>query len=339
MKKIAVIGGGVAGLEVAKQLLQANIPVTLIEQSSKIGGNIKNYAYLFPDFYNAEELLNSYHYLITDPNLQLLLNTEVAKIDFSKKIYNILTKDGISIPADAIVIATGYNTFDARLKEEFGYGIYENVITSVQLEQMFKNKDIKTPSGKIPERIGFIHCVGSRDAKVGNTYCSRLCCVTAIKQAIETKKLLPSVEIFCFYIDLRMYGLLFEDLYLSAQRDYNIQFVRGRLSEASEMLDKRIQIKAEDTLIGKPLQMTADMIVLMVGMEASDFSKQFKYHNGLEVNEHGFFNPINPHNLRNLTSKEGIFLAGTAIGPMSVGETLDHARGTALSVLSFINAN
>jgi heterodisulfide reductase subunit A-like polyferredoxin len=64
----------------------------------------------------------------------------------------------------------------------------------------------------------------------------------------------------------------------------------------------------------------------MVGMEASDFSKQFKYNNGLDVNEHGFFSPINPHNLRNLTSKEGIFLAGTAIGPMYVGETLDHAR-------------
>ena len=339
MKKIVVIGAGIAGLVVSKQLLQANLPVTLIEQSSKIGGNIKNYAYLFPDFYNAEDLLNSYQYIITDPNLQLLLNAHVSKIDFSKKIYNVITKDGITIPADAIVIATGYNTFDARLKEEFGYGIYDNVITSVELEQMFKKQEIITPSGKVPERIGFIHCVGSRDAKVSNTYCSRLCCITAIKQAIETKKLLPLVEIFCFYIDLRMYGLLFEDLYLSAQRDYNIQFVRGRLSEASEMIDKKIQIKAEDTLIGRPLQMSADMIVLMVGMEASDFSKQFKYHNDLNVNEHGFFDPINPHNLRNLTAKEGVFLAGTSIGPMSVGETIDHARGTALSVLSYIKSN
>lgn len=86
MKKIVVIGAGIAGLEVSKQLLQANLPVTLIEQSSKIGGNIKNYAYLFPDFYNAEDLLNSYQYIITDPNLQLLLNAHVSKIDFSKNL-------------------------------------------------------------------------------------------------------------------------------------------------------------------------------------------------------------------------------------------------------------
>ncbi len=336
MKKIVIIGGGIAGLEVSRLLLQEGFPVTLIEKSSHLGGNIRNYAYLFPDFTPSEEILKNYTSLPGNADLQLLLNTEIEKIDFSSRPYTLFSNDGIAISADSIIIATGYQIFDARLKEEFGYGIYDGVITSVEMEKMIREQHIVTPYGKAPRRIAFIHCVGSRDAKVGNTYCSRLCCITAIKQAIETKKLLPQAEIFCFYIDLRMYGLTFEELYLNAQKEYNIQFVRGRLSETSEMIDKRLIIKAEDTLIGRPLKMMTDMLVLMVGMEASNFSKQFAYHNGLEIGEHGFFKPLNQFNARGKSQKEGIYFAGTSIGPMSVAETIEHAQATALSTISYL---
>lgn len=336
MKKIAVIGGGIAGLEVSRLLLQEGLPVTLIEKGSRLGGNLRNYTHLFPDFTPSDEILGNYRFLPSNSDLQLLMNTQIESIDFSTQPYTLHSKDGIAIPADPLIIATGYQVFDAKLKEEFGYGIYDGVITSVELEKMIKQHHIVTPYGKIPRRIAFIHCVGSRDAKVGNSYCSRLCCITAIKQAIETKKLLPETEIFCFYIDLRMYGLTFEELYLNAQKEYNIQFVRGRLSETSEMIDKRLIIKAEDTLIGRPLQMKADMLVLMVGMEASDFSKQFAYHNGLEIGEHGFFQPLNQFNARSKSQKEGIFFAGTSIGPMSVAETIEHARAAALSAISYL---
>ena len=91
------------------------------------------------------------------------------------------------ITAHAILLATGFDIFDASKKEEYGYGIYDNVITSVDLEQAFNSGKVVTAQGKTPKRIGFIHCVGSRDEKAGNPHCSKVCCVTAVKQAIEVE--------------------------------------------------------------------------------------------------------------------------------------------------------
>ncbi len=119
----------------------------------------------------------------------------------------------------------------------------------------------------MPQRIGFIHCVGSRDEKVGNLHCSKVCCVTAVKQAIEVKEMLPHAEIFLFYMDLRMFGRHFEELYKEAQQKYGIQFIRARLSEAFENPDGSLQIRIEDTLLAKPMKMTLDLLVLMVGIQ------------------------------------------------------------------------
>ena len=109
--------------------------------------------------------------------------------------------------AEAVFFApVGFGIDDlARRKEEYGYGIYENVITSVELENMFYNHSIKMANGNTPKRIGIIHCVGSRDEKVCNYHCSKLCCITGVKQAIELRELLPDTEIFCFYMDMRMF--------------------------------------------------------------------------------------------------------------------------------------
>jgi heterodisulfide reductase subunit A2 len=121
--------------------------------------------------------------------------------------------------------------FDATKKEEYGYGIYDNVITSADLEKLFlDSKLLVNPLGKTPKKIGLVHCVGSRDEKVGNVYCSKVCCVTAVKQAIEIKERLPESDVYCFYMDLRMYGMHFEALYKEAQEKYAVNFIRGRLS-------------------------------------------------------------------------------------------------------------
>ena len=98
--------------------------------------------------------------------------------------------------------------------------------------------------------VGFVHCVGSRDEKARNSQCSKVCCITAIKQAIEMKEKFPDAEIWCFYMDLRLFGKKFEDFYTKAQRDYGIHFVRGRVSEVSEDINSRVIVKAEDTLAG-----------------------------------------------------------------------------------------
>ena len=120
-----------------------------------------------------------------------------------------------------------------------------------------------------PKKIGFVHCVGSRDEKAGNRQCSKVCCATAVKQACEIKEKFPNSTVYCFYMDLRMFGRNYEDMYLEAQKKYGIIFVRGRVSEVSEKQDGTLLIKAEDTLSGKPLRVSLDLLVLMAGMQSS----------------------------------------------------------------------
>jgi heterodisulfide reductase subunit A len=135
---------------------------------------------------------------------------------------------------------------------------------------MFRKGEIVTADGTVPVNIGIVHCVGSRDEKVGNLYCSKLCCVTAVKQAIEIREHLPESKVYCFYMDMRMGGAYYEELYREAQETWGVNFIRGKVSEASETIDKKVVIKVEDTLAGRPLKMQVDLLILMAGMEMSE---------------------------------------------------------------------
>lgn len=146
-----------------------------------------------------------------------------------------------------MVVTSGFDLFPAELKEEYGYKIYDNVYTTVDVERMFRNGGIRTADGRIPKTIAFLHCVGSRDEKVNQRHCSRVCCITGVKQAIEMKQAIPDAEVYSFYMDMRMFGPGYEELYRQAQQEFNIHFIRGRISEASQTIDNRVQIKAEDT--------------------------------------------------------------------------------------------
>ena len=222
---------------------------------------------------------------------------------------------------------------DARRKEEYGYKIYDHVITSADLEQLLlPGGDLTVAAGKNPKRIAFVHCVGSRDEKTGNHYCSKVCCITGVKQAIELKKRLPEAEIYCFYMDLRMYGKHFEELYREAQEKYDIQFIRGRLSEASEKIDKSLLIKSEDTLSGRPLKMNVDLLVLLVGMEAGKGTTVAAATCGIGCEESGFLKTTDSFLKSNFSEQEGIFLAGSCTAPMTINDTILHARSAAIEV-------
>jgi heterodisulfide reductase subunit A len=196
--------------------------------------------------------------------------------------------------------------------------------------------DLTVAAGQHPRRIAFVHCVGSRDEKSGNHYCSKVCCITGVKQAIELKKRLPEAEIFCFYMDLRMYGKNFEELYREAQEKYDIQFIRGRLSEASEKIDKSLLIKAEDTLSGRPLKMNVDLLVLLVGMEAGAGTADAAKRCNISCEESGFLKTRDAFLQSNLSDREGIFLAGSCTAPMSINDTILHARSAALEVNNWL---
>lgn len=351
---VIVIGGGISGMTAASELSKLGLDVTLIEKEASLGGHVADWDRLFPDKKKASDVVD--HARKGLDGVNVLTGAEVKAMEhagpgFSVEILrqgNNLGSDaspgsspsppGTRLRARAVVMAAGFDLFEARKKEEYGYGIYDNVITSADLEKKFRNGGkILTSAGKTPGKIGIVHCVGSRDEKAGNLYCSRVCCVTGVKQAIELKEMHPSAEIFSFYMDLRMFGRHFEELYYEAQQTWGINFIRGRVSECAENADGSVVVKTEDTLSGKPLKVTVDILVLLSGFVPARDTAGLCRPLGMEKGEDGFLMSSDPHLGDNLSQVPGLFLAGTVKGPASVADCIADSRAAALEVYHYLN--
>ena len=335
-KHVIVIGGGVAGLEAAGQLSKAGVEVSLIEKERTTGGHLNNWYKLFPDRRASSEVKEYLDRNSLNSGIIFLTDTTIEKFNRNRSHFSVITNKGEEITADALIIATGFDLFKSARKEEYGYGIYDNVITSADLEEMFRTGKIVLTDGKVPSAIGIVHCVGSRDEKVGNLYCSKLCCITAVKQAIEIREHLPESKVFCFYMDMRMGGAFYEEIYREAQEKWNVNFIRGKVSEAGETINNKLVIKVEDTLAGRPLKMELDMLVLMAGMEMSEGGKKIAGLCGLDTGENRFFASADHHFGSNISNVDGIFYAGTCTAPMNITETISHARAAVLDTMDFL---
>lgn len=340
MYDVAVIGAGIAGIEAATKLAQMGYEVLVIEKSEQPGGHVSRWDRLFPAQRNAANLtadmLTAMHQAKA---IKILADTTVVDVRRDGHRFRMWLSDGQGITASAVLVATGFALFDAHRKEEYGYGIYDNVITSADLERMFASgQPVVTRKGECPRRVAFIHCVGSRDEKAGNRHCSKVCCATAVKQAIEIKQIYPQTEVYCFYMDLRMFDRHFETMYLDAQMQYGVIFVRGRLSEAAESIDGRVTVKAEDTLMGKQLKMSVDLLVLMAGMEAASETDRLADRLEIAIGKDGFLNPADEYLQANHARTKGIYLAGTCTGPKTIPETLADARAAAIAISEYLNS-
>jgi len=336
-KHVVVAGGGVAGMEAAGSLAEMGHLVSLVEKEQNPGGHLLQWHALFPDHRPADEVKHYLNKRIENENITVFTGIGVEKIRHHGHEVIVTLTDGTAINADAAIIATGFDLFDARRKEEYGYGIYDNVITSAELEDMFTAGKITTTDGRTPSRVGLIHCVGSRDEKVNNNHCSKVCCVTAVKQAIEIRKQLPGTEVFCFYMDMRMYGPYYEELYRESQEVYNVNYIRGKVSEASVNITNRLVIKVEDTLAGRPLKMELDLMVLMVGMEMSQSGTRLAEASGLKRGINRFLETGDHHFGNNLSGLRGVFYAGTCTAPMNITDTISHARAAVAETVRYLN--
>lgn len=322
-KRVLIIGGGIAGIQTALTLSQLNIQPVLIEKEGSLGGKLNKWDRLFPSMTPAHEVLDELLDSLQATSTQVLLNTSVAELQADGR--GVTLTDSTQLQGDAVVVASGFDLFDASRKEEYGYGLYENVYTTVDLERMFKSGKILTAQGTVPKTIALLHCVGSRDEKVNQRHCSRVCCITGVKQAIELKQALPEAEIYSFYMDMRMFGPGYEELYRQAQLEYNIHFVRGRISEAAQTLNHRIQIKAEDTLVGRPMKMDVDMLILIVGMQAGASNLAFSRHCGVELYPSGFVKPSDVFVRNTCSGTSNVVYAGTVTAPKNIPETINEA--------------
>jgi heterodisulfide reductase subunit A len=332
VKRVVIIGGGAAGMQTALELKARGIEPSIIERDIELGGKVRGWHKLFPSFTPADDVLRPLVDRIKSERIRCFLGQEVTSVASD----GVMLRSGERVMADAVVVATGFTLFDAHRKQEYGYGLYNNVITSVDLERMMKSGRVTLADGSEPRRIAILHCVGSRDEKVGQRHCSKVCCITGVKQAIELKEMYPQADVFNFYMDIRMFGPGYEELYREAQERYNIHFVRGRISEAAETINERIQIKAEDTLTGRPLRMTVDMLVLLVGMSPNYENRDIATSASLPLSPNGYFKSKDSFLGAVMSEREGIFYAGTATAPKSLADTLAEASLTASAVDSYL---
>jgi len=237
-----------------------------------------------------------------------------------------------TIKADAVLIATGFQPFNPKGKP-YGYGRFKNVVTGLELESMLKRYgEAKKPSdNKLPQKIAFIQCVGSRDAKLNHLWCSKVCCGSALRMARMIKERQPETEITFFYMDVQTFGKDFEQFYREAQED--IQMIRAIPGDFFEMDDQRLKVTFVNNPTHETMEEIFDLVVLSVGItpceDIGTLSRMFE----TGPDEFGF---LKTGDKEISVSKNGVFTAGTVQGPMSIPEAIAGAGSAVWKIIKFL---
>lgn len=257
---------------------------------------------------------------------------EAGAIDFEQKDELREAEVGCAI------VATGFEPFEPRLKPELGYGIYDNVLTALELERLDQASGPTQGriiiGGKEPKNVAFIQCVGSRDKSVGNEYCSRVCCMYSAKQAYYVKHKLPEAKVTVIYIDIRAYGKGYEQFYERVQKD-GVIYRRGSVSEIYRRGDK-LMVRAEDTLLGEFFEEDADLVVLAVGLIPSEGYQRLAEILGISAGADDFFCEAHPKLGSVESGVKGIFMAGCCQGPKDITDSVIQASAAAAAACAIL---
>jgi len=238
----------------------------------------------------------------------------------------------IALNVGAIVVATGFDVFDAKEKALLGYGKYPNVLTGLDVEERLRKEgSILLPcNGKPPADVAFIQCVGSRDEHIGNGYCSKVCCKYAMRLSRLLQYQNPEAKITIFYMDLQTAGKGFEEFHEQCKE--TIRFVQGIPVEISQVSSDRLGVKYEDLSQGKIAVENHDLVVLSVGMTPRKDAKNLAKILGINMGDSGFFDTLTPLDSTG-TNIEGIFISGCCQDPKDIPATIAHSTQAALSVI------
>ena len=323
-----VIGGGIAGMTAATCIATQGFKVYLVEKEPELGGMLRQLHKIYPTNQDASDVMReALENVKAHENIITLTSTVVEETEgfignFKVTVQN---KDGMKqrLEVGTIIVATGADNFEPT--GMYGYKEYENVITQIELEKLLRSGQLRKP-----ERIVMIQCVGAREEE-GRTYCSRICCMTAIKNAMYIKELYPDTDVYILLRDLQTYGKEYGK-YRWKAREKNIRFIKYIPEKPPEVISKpngKLTVKVNHANIGEEMEINCDLVVLSVPLVQHEAGRKLSQILKVPLGSDGFF--FEAHvKLRPVDfATDGIYVCGTAHGPKDIGESITQACAAA----------
>ncbi len=341
-----IIGGGISGLTAALEIANAGKQVYLVEKSDQLGGQVKKFDLTFPHLSSAQQMIRPIVQRVDNhPNISVFLETEIREvtgyIGNFKTAISVNGGDPVELEFGNIIAAVGLKPFNPEVISEYNYKEFPDVITSFEFEEKLLAGRILTVYGKEPRNVAIIHCVGSRNKKY-HEYCSRVCCMAALKYVHQVRAALPSANIFEIYADMRAYGKGHEEFYaLTTHRQimflmYDQQKKLPVINQADRSDNCNMIIEMDELLSGQSIEVPVDMVILMVNMEAQENVKQVVRAIGVSLCGNQFFIEKHPKLDPVATTTGGVYIIGTCQGPKDIPDSVAQARAAAARILGAI---
>ncbi len=340
-----IVGGGVTGLSATLELADAGNKVYLVEKAGKLGGHVADIDLTFPGLSSAAEVLEPMIYKVNNhPEVEVFLNTTIDEVFGYVGNFESTIKSGgkeYEVKFGNVIVATGLTPFDPGKISSYNYEKLPDVITSLELEKMLKEGNVVKKDGSEPKKIAVIHCVGSRNPDY-HEYCSRVCCLSALKFSNQLRSALPDANLFQIYADMRAFGKGCEELYASTSRKdvmflmYDQQEDLPRISKAEDGAGYEMSIEFYEKLSGEDIIVPADMVVLMVAMEAHEEAKEIAHAVGISLCGNEFYIERHPKLDPVATTTDGVYIAGACQGPKDIPDSVSQAKAAAARILASI---
>ena len=337
-KPVLVLGGGPAGLAASHALASAGLRALLVDKEDRLGGApiISGYARLVPSGEWARDAIGGMVSRVEESALVDVRRSQMVK-DFEggPGHFTVTLSDDSRHAVEAAILCTGFTHFDSVNKPEWGFGTYEDVVTTTQVEQMFSSgKGVRCPSdGRKPKRVAILLCVGSRDRQIGREWCSKICCTVSSNLAMEIRQELPDCHVYIYYMDIRTFGLNEDLYYWKSQEEFKVKYIKARIAEVTSD-GERLIVKGEDTLVKRPITIPFDMVVHAIGMDPNVDNVLLASVFGIKLEKHGFLGRADAYATIAGTSRPGVFMAGAAAGPETIDDSIAQGQAAAVAALA-----
>ena len=337
-KPVLVVGAGPAGLSAAHSLASLGQQTILVDKADRLGGSpiLSGYAKLVPSGEWARDAIGGMVDRVTDnPMVQVHTGSSISAFSGEAGNFDVTLSGGEKLNVGSAVLCTGFTHFDSVNKPEWGFGTYEDVVTTTQVEQMISSgQGVRCPSdGRKPERVAILLCVGSRDRQIGREWCSKICCTVSCNMAMEIREELPNCHVYIYYMDIRTFGLYETGYYWKSQEEFKVKYIKARIAEVTSNGDKLV-VKGEDTLVKRPITIPFDMVVHAIGMDPNVDNQSIAETFGIDLEQHGFIGKGDSYGNLGETSRPGVFVAGAATGPETIDDSIAQGKAAAMSAFA-----